>query len=113
LQTLTLRTNLESYAADKRHREEARWAPIRQSDADALDQAAAMMDRYNRVFLRTLRALREMRRHAGPVIVQNGGQVNLAQQQVNLASDPPQPGYNAVTGTTAGQRSSGRGRRGG
>src|SRR5262249_29165077 len=36
---------------------EWRWAPPRQRDADALDQAAAMMDRFNRIFLRTLRAL--------------------------------------------------------
>jgi hypothetical protein len=51
-------------------------AGTRQSDADALEQAAAMMDRFNRVFLRTLRALCELRRR-GPVIVQNAGQVNV------------------------------------
>src|SRR5262249_26984530 len=89
LQTLTLRTDLESVTNDRRHKEEARWGPPRQSDADALDQAAAMMDRYNRIFLRTLRALCDLRRHSNPVIVQNGGPLNGAQQQGNLNKAPP------------------------
>jgi hypothetical protein len=59
------------------------------SDAEALDQAAAMVDRFNRIFLRTLRALCDMRRQTKPVIVRNGGQVNVAQQQVNLSTAPP------------------------
>jgi len=89
LHTLTMRTDLESVTNDRRHQEEGKWGPPRQSDADALEQAAAMMDRYNRIFLRTLRALCDMRRHSGPVIVQNGGQMNVAQQQVNLNTEPP------------------------
>ena len=84
LRTLTSRTSLESCTNDRRVQDEGRWQPPRQSDADALEQAAAMMDRFNRIFLRTLRALCEMRRHSNPVIVQNGGQMNVAQQQVNL-----------------------------
>jgi hypothetical protein len=91
LHTLTIRTELESVTSDKRHQEEARWGPPRQSDADAIDQAAAMMDRYNRIFLRTLRALCDMRRHGSPVIVQNGGQMNVAQQQVNVAGVAASP----------------------
>jgi hypothetical protein len=51
-----------------------------------VDQAGAMVDRFNRIFLRTLRALRDLRRYAPPVIVQNAGQVNVASQQVNLAA---------------------------
>jgi hypothetical protein len=92
LHILTVRTGLESATNDRRHREEAKWLPPRQSDADALDQAAAMMDRFNRIFLRTLRALCELRRHGGPVIVQSGGQLNVAQQQVNLNTAPPGDG---------------------
>jgi hypothetical protein len=109
LHTLTMRTDLESVTNDRLHREEARWGPPRQSDADALDQAAAMMDRFNRIFLRTLRALYDMRRHDTPVIVQNGGQVNVAQQQVNMHTEPPRGRYNARTGKAADGRSSGRG----
>ena len=84
LRTLTIRTSLESVTNDRLHTDEGKWGPPRQSDADALDQAAAMMDRYNRIFLRTLRALCDMRRHSNPVIVQSGGQLNVAQQQVNV-----------------------------
>jgi hypothetical protein len=42
-----------------------------------------MMDRFNRSFLRPLRALCDVRRH-NPVTVQNGGQRNVAHQQLNL-----------------------------
>jgi len=81
---LTVYTSLDSCTNDQRIKNEARWQPLRQSDADAIEQAAAMLDRFNRIFLRTLRALCDMRRHSAPLIVQNGGQMNVAQQQVNL-----------------------------
>jgi len=44
-----------------------------------------MVDRFNRIFLRTLRALRDLRRDGPTVIVKKGGQLNVAEQQVNLA----------------------------
>ena len=44
-----------------------------------------MVDRWNRMFLRCLRALRDMRRYMPPVVVNNPGPVNIAQQQVNVA----------------------------
>jgi uncharacterized protein YggE len=53
--------------------------------ADAIDQAHRLADGYNRQFLRVLRQLRDLRRYAPPVIVNNGGQVNVANQQVNVA----------------------------
>ncbi|QJW98521.1 hypothetical protein [Frigoriglobus tundricola] len=88
LHRLTTYTSLESCTNDRRIKDEGRWQPPRQSDADATEQAAAMMDRFNKMFLRTLRALCDMRRHSKPVIVQNGGQMNVAQQQVNLNTVP-------------------------
>jgi hypothetical protein len=91
LEVLTLRTMIESVNADRKYQEEGRWQAPRQKDADALEQAAAMVDRFNRLFLRTLRALCDLRRRGGPVIVQNGGQLNVAQQQVNVNS-PQTPG---------------------
>jgi hypothetical protein len=97
LHTLTARTGLESLTNDRRHQAESKWLPPRQSDADALDQAAAMMDRFNRIFLRTLRALCELRRHGGPVIVRSGGQLNVAQQQVNVNTSPPPGELNGPT----------------
>jgi hypothetical protein len=44
-----------------------------------------MADRFNRVFLRTLRALSGMRK-AQLVAVQNANQANVARRQVNVAS---------------------------
>ena len=54
--------------------------------AEAIEQAA-MVDRFNRLFLRTLRQLRDLRRYAPAVTIQNAGQVNIGQQQVNVASE--------------------------
>ena len=42
-----------------------------------------MVDRFNRLFLRTLRALRDLRRYVPSVTVQNAAQVNIGGQQVN------------------------------
>lgn len=55
-------------------------------DADA-QQAAEMADRYNRLFLRTLRQLRDLRRYVVPMTINNPQQVNIAAdggQQVNM-----------------------------
>src|SRR5262249_18557153 len=99
-------TNLESITNDKRHRDEGKWGPPRQRDADAVDQAAAMMDRYNRIFLRTLRALCDMRRQSLPVIFQNGGPVNRLPPQMEFTTENPRRRCKARNGKTAGQRSS-------
>jgi hypothetical protein len=97
LQTLTTYTNLECVSGRKTLMELGKWECLRQSDADALDQAAGMVDRFNRIFLRTLRALRDLRRQNSAVIHQSGGQLNVAQQQVNVAEQAP----NSAAGTPA------------
>ena len=56
----------------------------RVSRAAAIEQPA-MVDRFNRLFLRTLRALRDLRRYAPTVMVQHAAQVNIGGQQVNVA----------------------------
>ena len=86
LARLTVRTTIEAKQEDKEVERAGTWEPPRQSTADAVDQAAQMADRFNRLFLRTLRALRDQRRYAPPVIVQNAGQVNVGAQQVNVGS---------------------------
>ena len=43
-----------------------------------------MADRFNRLFLRDLRALRDLRRYAPAVVVQGSAQINVAEQQVNV-----------------------------
>ncbi len=50
-----------------------------------LDQAAPMADRFHPLFLRALRGLRDLRRYAPSVVVQNAGQVNVGARQVNVS----------------------------
>jgi hypothetical protein len=73
-------------AIGERRSPKEEWHPPRVSDAEAFEQAAMMAERYNRIYLRTLRALRDLRRYTPAVIVQNAGQVNVAGQQVNVAT---------------------------
>jgi hypothetical protein len=55
----------------------------RMTTLEGVQNSAALADRYQRMFLRALRHLRDMRRY--PVTIQNAGQVNVASQQVNSA----------------------------
>lgn len=59
-----------------------------------LEQSFQMMDRFNRLFLRTLRQLRDLRRYSVPVTINNPQQVNIAAdggQQVNVAGEAGNP----------------------
>jgi hypothetical protein len=49
----------------------------------AMEKAGELVERFQGLFLTTLRALQGLRR-AGPVVVRRAGQVNVAHQQVNL-----------------------------
>jgi hypothetical protein len=57
------------------------------SEQEADEHALMLVERCQKMYLRTLRALQNMRRYA-PVIVQNAGQVNVGGQQVNIAQPP-------------------------
>ncbi len=46
-----------------------------------IEQASAMADRFDRMFMRALRQLRDLRRYT--VVIQSAHQVNIGQQQVN------------------------------
>jgi hypothetical protein len=81
LQMLTL---TEAKRQDRDLERRGRWEPPTVEAAAAIDQAAAMVDRWNRLFTRTLRALRDLRRYTPQVVVQHANQVNLAQAQLNL-----------------------------
>ncbi len=59
------------------------YLPERVSEAESMQTAMGMVDRWNRVFLRCLRQLRDLRRFN--VVIQNAGQVNVGQQQVNVS----------------------------
>jgi ribosome-binding protein aMBF1 (putative translation factor) len=52
---------------------------------EAAEHAGAMVDRFHKMFLRTLRALQELRRHGPTVLLQNVGPVQVGGQQLNTA----------------------------
>ncbi len=57
-------------------------------EQEAVEHATQMADRYNRMFLRSLRQLRDLRRYRMPVTINNPQQVNIAAdggQQVNVS----------------------------
>lgn len=60
--------------------------PPRVCEAEALEQSAEMVERFQKMYLRLLRTLKELRKGAPPVVVQNAEQVNVGQQQVNVSS---------------------------
>jgi hypothetical protein len=63
---------------------EGKWNLPTIGESQAVDQANRLADGYHRQFMRTLRQLRDLRRYVPSVIVNNGGLVNVANQQVNV-----------------------------
>jgi hypothetical protein len=82
LSILTLRSSTGS----QRQHALSQWDPLTVSDAEAREEAAAMLERFHGIFLRTLRALCALRKVPPAVVVQNAGQVNIGGQQVNVNS---------------------------
>ena len=82
---LTLLSTTEAQRQDREIEERGRWAPPTVEAAAAIDQAAAMVDRFNRLFMRTLRSLRDLRRYSASVVVGHVDQLNLGQAQLNIA----------------------------
>ncbi len=77
-----------SPAQRERHQVTEDWMPPRLAESEALEQAVMMADRYQRAFLRLMKAFRDNRRLVGALIVA-GGQVNIGEHQVNVRSDSP------------------------
>jgi len=70
-----------------RIKQNGKWRVMQVEPNTDVTQAAEMADRYNRLFLRTLRQLRDLRRYNLPVMINNPQQVNIAAeggQQVNV-----------------------------
>jgi hypothetical protein len=55
--------------------------PAQGTGFQTVEQAGVMVERFNRIFLRTLRVLQDLRRRMPAVIVQNVGHVNIGEQQ--------------------------------
>jgi hypothetical protein len=68
------------------------WFPPYVSEQQAIEHAVQMTDRWNRIYMRTLRQLRDLRRYS-PVTINNPSQVNIAAgggQQVNVTNPDEQ-----------------------
>jgi len=52
---------------------------------EGIARAAEMADRFHRMLMRTLRALRDLRRFSPSVSIWNAGQVNIGEKQMNLS----------------------------
>lgn len=78
-----VRATTEAEYQEAALRNRGRRRPLPVSQAEEVEQASAMADRYNRIFMRTLRAMRDLRRYMPTVNIRQAGQVNIGQQQVN------------------------------
>ena len=54
------------------------------------EKAAAMMDRFNRMFMRTLRQLCDLRSYTGQITIGRASQVNIGEKQINVTSEKEQ-----------------------
>ncbi len=85
LERLDVQATSEGSVEDHQLKERGYYLTPRVTTAQAIEQSAAMVDRFHRMFVRSLRALRDLRRYTSNVIVQQAGQVNVGSQQVNVA----------------------------
>ena len=82
--TLTVYAELAAHGWQQAAKDRQRFEPPRVSDVEAVDRAAGLVERFHRLYLRTLKALQDQRRPSRRV-VRRAGQVNIAHQQVNVA----------------------------
>jgi hypothetical protein len=83
---LTSHATNEARAEDAKIAKDGYWVPPRLTVAQWTEQAAQMADRYHRIFQRTLRNLRDLRRYTPQIVVNRVDQLNVGQQQVNVAA---------------------------
>jgi hypothetical protein len=85
MQALATWSTLGAGAGGRDCKDEWGRSTPRLTTGEAIERAGAMVDRFNKIFLRTLRTLSDLRRHPPTVIVQNANQVIVSTQQVNMA----------------------------
>jgi hypothetical protein len=82
--------SLDAMRVERDARERGEWQPPRLGEAEAVDRAAQMADRFQRQFLRLMKCYRDGRR-LGVSMKVNAAQVNVAEQQVITSrSESPQ-----------------------
>ena len=77
--------SLDAHRVEQDARNRGEWQPPRLGEAEAVDRAAMMADRFQRQFLRLMKTYRDGRKLLSSVTMLDG-QLNVAQQQVNLAN---------------------------
>jgi hypothetical protein len=90
-ETVHRRASLDAEAEERDGMQHGHYRPQRVSWVESIDHAARMAERAHARFLRTVKTLTELRR-AGPVYVGTAGQVNVGQQQVNVARNGAEGG---------------------
>jgi hypothetical protein len=66
----------------ERHKRDIEMPRVR--DAEAVEAAAVLVERFQRLYLRALKALQDRRRAGPPVVIRRAGQVNVAAHQINV-----------------------------
>ena len=61
------------------------WSPARLSTAETIEQSAKMAERAHKRFLSTIKLLHDLQRTSPTLYVGNAAQINVGQQQVNVA----------------------------
>lgn len=73
---------------DRKQWTRGNWDIQKVSEQQAVEHAAQMADRWQRMYFRAIRNLRDWRRYAGQVMINNPNQVNIASnggQQINVS----------------------------
>ena len=80
---MTVYAELVAHGWQKAAKDKHQFEPPRVSDVEAVDRAAGLVERFHRLYLRTLKALQDQRQVARR-FVRRARQVNIT-QQVNVA----------------------------
>lgn len=107
MQMATQRASVECEIETFKIKERGKWRSMSVNGNAEMQQAADMADKFNRLFLRTLRQLRDLRRYAVPILINNPEQVNIAAdggQQVNVQKKGRKKKAKARGAATAGGR---------
>lgn len=86
LHRLEIRTEIDREVEDGNVQRRGRWKPTPENGTTPqwIETTAKMIDVFHTLFLRTLRALRDLRRWGVNINITGAGQVNIGQQQVNM-----------------------------
>lgn len=62
------------------------WSPARLSSVEAIEHSSKMVERAHKRLLQTIKMLHDLQRTRATIFVGGGAQINVGQQQVNVAS---------------------------